>query len=89
MPHIFSDEDMDKIKTFLNDKVKNPECYWCGETEWEHSSGLVHVEEFCPELRDRSNRHTYPMLIMGCKSCGNTLFFNASALDFIEESWTA
>ncbi len=57
---------------------KSKECSVCGEEKWNLSDKIFAISHFGPE--DQKNKQLYPVVVLTCANCGNSLFFNAMSL---------
>lgn len=67
-----NDEQKDKVKSFLQQKWKDPRiCKICAASDWGIEEGVFEVRG----LHD--NTKCIPMIAAICGECGNTCFFGA------------
>ena len=78
------DESIKKVMEFIDKKSKNSCCDWCknnGE-KWMAVDGVFyknkmgHENEYPSGLLLRNDEGITPVLMISCKSCGNTKLFN-------------
>jgi len=74
---LLSKEDNDSIQRWWGQHWKDPViCPVCKTTDWSLASHLVNVQRFATDA-NASNTPTYPHIIVTCKFCAHSMFFNA------------
>ena len=74
---LLSKADNDSIQRWWDQHWKEPViCPVCKTTDWSLSSHLANVQRFATDA-NASNTPTYPHIIITCKSCAHSIFFNA------------
>jgi hypothetical protein len=74
---LLSKEDNDSIQRWWDQHWKDPViCAVCKTTDWSLTSHLVNVQRFATDA-NASNPPTYPHIIVTCKLCAHSMFFNA------------
>jgi hypothetical protein len=69
--------DNDSIQRWWDQHWKEPViCPVCKTTDWSLSSHLVNIQRFATDT-NASNTPTYPHIIITCKFCAHSIFFNA------------
>ena len=80
-----SEEQTKKVISFMQDFFKNP-CNVCQKKEWIFNDTIFEIREFHGgSFLVGGKSIIYPVVIVTCKTCGNTLFFNAIQLGLIEK----
>jgi hypothetical protein len=51
-------------------------CPVCKTTSWKTAAHLVNIQSYAPDANSR-NTPTYPHIIVTCKLCAHSMFFNA------------
>jgi hypothetical protein len=74
---LLSKADNDSIQRWWGQHWKDPViCPVCKTTDWSLTSHLVNVQRFATDA-NASNAPTYPHIIVTCKFCAHSMFFNA------------
>jgi len=74
---LLSKADNDSIQRWWGQHWKDPViCPVCKTTDWSLASHLVNVQRFATDA-NASNTPTYPHIIVTCKFCAHSMFFNA------------
>ena len=68
----------------INDLLGTFRCPVCGSTSWVVEETILKLTEFGAYFAVSSNR-IYPVLVMSCTKCGNTLMFNAVKLGLVNK----
>ena len=55
-------------------------CSVCEEEKWNLSDKIFSVPQFGPD--NQPGKQMYPVIVLTCGNCGNSLFFNAMSLGF-------
>lgn len=78
----FTDEEADKINRWLVEHWKEPrKCPISGHETWDVPSKLVYLTtSLPPESLFSPQLVVYPSVMLVCKGCGYTMFFNALAM---------
>lgn len=66
-----------KFKTMFTEKNA---CPMCKKDSWSISDRFYEMKEF--GLNENGTQQTSPFIIMSCKTCGHSRFFNALILGF-------
>ena len=78
-----SDQDKQKIADWLDEKWTQPsKCSVCGHSDWTLGEHLVNLQIYYGGGL-RIGGPTYPYVMVICKNCAQTLFFNAVMLGLI------
>jgi hypothetical protein len=74
---LLSKEDNDSIQRWWDLRWQDPViCPVCKRTDWSLTSHLVNVQRFATDA-NASNAPAYPHIIITCKFCAHSMFFNA------------
>ena len=74
---LLSKEDNDSIQRWWDLRWQDPViCPVCKKTDWSLTSHLVNVQRFATNA-DASNAPICPHIIITCKFCAHSMFFNA------------
>jgi hypothetical protein len=74
---LLSKADNDSIQRWWDQHWKDPViCPVCKTTDWSLSSHLVNIQRFATDA-NADNTPTYPHIIITCKFCAHSIFFNA------------
>ena len=74
---LLSKEDNDSIQRWWDLRWQDPViCPVCKQTDWSLTSHLVNVQRFATDA-DASNAPICPHIIITCKFCAHSMFFNA------------
>ena len=74
---LLSKEDNDSIQRWWDLRWQDPViCPVCKKTDWSLTSHLVNVQRFATDA-DASNAPICPHIIITCKFCAHSMFFNA------------
>ena len=74
---LLSKEDNDSIQRWWDLRWQDPViCPVCKKTDWLLTSHLVNVQRFATDA-DASNAPICPHIIITCKFCAHSMFFNA------------
>lgn len=81
-----SDKLINRALNWIDQKwVKNDkECEVCGQNDWSFCPDLLSVLTNQPIFSSNPIAR-YPFFAIACKECGKTKFFNAHALNLIED----
>ena len=75
----------ERIAAFLNEKWQGQKnCPICQNNKWEISDKPAELREYA-EGGLVVGGPVYPLIILTCRVCGNTLLFNAIVMDVIEK----
>ena len=78
---ILNDEHKKVVAGKINQMwKKSKECGICGEEKWSLSDKIFSLSQFGPE--SQKGKQMYPVVVLTCETCGNTLLFNAMSLGF-------
>jgi hypothetical protein len=73
-------QDRDTIQRWWTGRWKNPViCPVCKTTEWWLAEHVVNFNRHAPD-RWEPESVSYPHIMVGCKTCFHTMFFNAVAV---------
>src|SRR4029077_4353468 len=73
---LLSKADNDSIQCWWDQHWKEPViCPVCRTTDWSLSSHLVNTQRFADA--NARNTPTYPHIVIACKFCAHSIFFNA------------
>ena len=74
---LLSKEDNDSIQRWWDLRWQDPViCPVCKKSDWSLTSHLVNVQRFATDA-DASNAPICPHIIITCKFCAHSMFFNA------------
>jgi hypothetical protein len=75
----FTTEEADKISSWLSEHwTESRKCPISGHDTWDIPSKLVYLAtSLPPELLFSQQLVVYPSVLLVCKGCGYTMFFNA------------
>lgn len=73
----------DENKKILANKInkrwkRSKECSVCGEIKWNMSDNVFTLPQVGPG--GQAGKKVYPVVVLTCGECGNSLFFNAMSL---------
>jgi len=74
-----TEADNDLIQRWWSQHWKDDDpviCPVCKTTDWKTAGHLVHIPRHAPDA-NASNTPTYPHIIVICKFCAHSMFFNA------------
>lgn len=80
----FNEERQKKALDWINSKWPIKTCEICSQTKWELSDFLVAAPRF--EGSIMLGGKIAPHIMVMCRNCGNTKFFNAVIMGLIEEN---
>lgn len=73
------------ISKFNNDKDKRRPCSLCGGNSWNLNNTIFELKEFTgTNMIIGGGISLFPVLVVTCNNCGNTLFLNAIKQGVIE-----
>lgn len=75
--------DSELANQWLNKHWKKRNCAICDQVTWAMAPAFAHVPMSL--LGRHSPVHSFPCVVLTCRICGNTLFFNAIAMDLLPE----
>ncbi len=77
-----SSEQQGKIKEALSSVMHNP-CAVCGSRNWELQSELYFISLFDTQYKMPIEGKVYPVILVVCASCYNTLSFSARKMGLV------
>ena len=82
---IISEEGRQKFVEWIRSKWTTPKCPYCQKTEWEVGQYLARLAARSMELQGGTviGGPEYPLLVVTCKNCANTVLINALAAGII------
>src|SRR5579863_7299321 len=85
MPEItgeLSDAEMDRAIAWVAEhwKGRNQDCPISGPTDWILAP---HYVQYVTGVLTRAGNISYPMIMLACKDCGYTIFFNATTIGLL------
>lgn len=69
---------------WLNTHWKKRNCSICGQVTWAMAPAFAHIPMNLMG-RHSAAMHSFPCVVLTCRICGNTLFFNAIAMGLLPE----
>lgn len=80
-----TDEQMKKVLDWLNTKRNTAShvCDFCGNQGWSLAKDIVTSLIVGPTGNINLGGQIYPHVMLICKNCGNTKFFNAAMMELI------
>jgi predicted nucleic-acid-binding Zn-ribbon protein len=76
----FTQEQTDKISSWIQQKVVNKNCPCCGTNNWSFGDVLITTSEF--NFRTETGRGL-PLLPVTCKNCAYTMMFAARVIGIV------
>ncbi len=81
-----SEEQTTKTLDFLESVWPDPKiCAVCKNTSWNLLEMVFEIRETGSPGQDPEENTAIPLVAITCKSCGNTVFFNAMAAGILPE----
>jgi len=77
-----SNSDQEKIKSKLDSQYFQP-CSVCGQKSWNIENEIAMLPMFDKEHKMPIEGQIYPLILVSCVNCSNTLTFNAKGLGII------
>ena len=76
-------EEKEKAQAWLKERWKNWACPYSGHTNWELGEFVVQAVRFTGGGLSVGGP-VYPLLVLTCSGCGNTIFVNAIKAGIVE-----
>ncbi len=77
----------EKFMNFLNEKWKNKICQLCGNNNWSVSNKVFELREFNRgSLIIGGNNAIFPIMVVSCTECGNSIMINAITSGAIDKN---
>lgn len=78
-------EQIKKAEEKLSKLLSGQRCLVCQGNEWILSDRLYELREFSGGGITLGQSSVFPVILVICKNCGNTLMFNAIQLELLEK----
>jgi hypothetical protein len=75
--------DQSLADQWFRDHWKNRNCAICQEVTWSMAPDFAHIPMNL--IWRHSPVRTFPCVVLTCRACGNTVFFNANAMKLLPE----
>ena len=79
-----SQGEIEVIKKWMSQKLKQSVCSMCGENQWHIGDHLVASPISPKGVGMMLGEAVYPQVMMICTNCSHTVYFNAVAMGIVE-----